>query len=84
MVRRRSLEERMASELWLQGSKVVVPSPEEAIANPCVSYWLKAALETALHRDPLDAAQDAELLAVILEARARKLICEGPGRSAAN
>ncbi|MBB3924074.1 hypothetical protein FHR65_004392 [Xanthomonas arboricola] len=33
------------------------------IAAPTTSRWLKAALADALHRDCVDAARDAELLA---------------------
>jgi hypothetical protein len=33
------------------------------------SYWLKSSLETALRRDPVDAARDAEILATILRKR---------------
>ena len=42
---------------------------ELIINDPCSSFWLKAALETALKRDPVDAANDAELLYEILSKR---------------
>lgn len=45
---------------------------EETIAmvlgDPCASYWLKDALRSALARDPVDAANDAECLAALLKA----------------
>lgn len=43
---------------------------EEIIADPATSTWLKEALSTALARDPVDAANDADYLAAILDARA--------------
>lgn len=45
-------------------------SPEELLASPFSSYWLKDALRAALDRDPVDAAHDAELLSLVLGARA--------------
>jgi hypothetical protein len=39
-------------------------------SDPSASNWLKNALRDALKRDPVDAANDAELLAVILSKRA--------------
>lgn len=38
--------------------------------DPMVSYWLKQALEGALRRDPVYAANDAEVLAGLLMERA--------------
>lgn len=40
-----------------------------ALADPTTSSWLKHALLTAVGRDPVDAANDAELLASLLAAR---------------
>jgi len=45
--------------------------PEEVLADPAASEWLKAALEGALTRDPVDALNDALLLAGLLEERLR-------------
>lgn len=44
----------------------------EAILNsdPSASTWLKDSLRSALKRDPVDAANDSELLATILAKRA--------------
>ena len=39
------------------------------IESPATSYWLKQALETALHRDCVDAANDAEALSDLLSRR---------------
>ena len=47
------------------------PSIDEILTDPATSRWLKVALETALTCDPVDALNDALLLAVVLEARLR-------------
>lgn len=49
-----------------------LPTIQQVIASPCTSYWLKDALKSALDRDCVDAARDAELLAAILSRRAAK------------
>lgn len=47
----------------------------KAMANdPALSYWFKTALKEALKRDPVDAANDAELLALVLGKRATELL----------
>jgi hypothetical protein len=43
------------------------------LADRTASDWLKAALRTAVHRDPVDALNDALLLAGLLEARLRDM-----------
>jgi hypothetical protein len=43
------------------------------LANRTASDWLKDALRTAVHRDPVDALNDALLLAGLLEARLRDM-----------
>jgi len=43
-----------------------LPSVNELLAAPDVSFWLKDALRSAIKRDPIDAANDAELLAAVL------------------
>lgn len=45
------------------------PDVDEILASPSASFWLKDALRSALQRDPVDAANDAELLASILAKR---------------
>ena len=44
--------------------------PEAIIADPAASDWLKRALREALDRDPVDAANDAEMLVEVLKRRA--------------
>ena len=41
----------------------------DVLADPCASNWLKATLRSALRRDIVDAANDAELLASLLANR---------------
>jgi hypothetical protein len=43
---------------------------EQLLASPSTSDWLKAALQEALRRDPIDSANDATVLAEVLNARA--------------
>lgn len=51
-----------------------LPSIEAVLHDPSASNWLKQALTGALSRDPVDAAHDAELLARLLDARARSIL----------
>jgi hypothetical protein len=46
-----------------------LPTIDEILADPAASFWLKAALRSALSRDPVDAANDADVLAHVLELR---------------
>jgi hypothetical protein len=47
-----------------------------AILNdPAASYWLKDALRSALKRDIVDAANDAQVLAEVLADRCTDLTC---------
>lgn len=50
------------------------PTVEAVMADPATSFWLKDALQRALQRDPVDAAQDAQVLANILSKRADQLL----------
>lgn len=46
----------------------------DAVLNdPATSNWLKAVLQSALLRDPVDAANDASLLAELLDENARTM-----------
>lgn len=45
------------------------PSIEAILADPSTSAWLKSSLAAALTRDPVDAANDACLLKMLLEER---------------
>jgi transcription initiation factor TFIIIB Brf1 subunit/transcription initiation factor TFIIB len=47
----------------------MTPMCEAILSDPAASYWLKKALRSALKRDPVDAAADAEILAATLRAR---------------
>jgi hypothetical protein len=53
-----------------------LPTPEteavELLDDPSASDWLKRALRSALERDPVDALNDALLLAGLLEERLRR------------
>ena len=54
-----------------------MPSDDEIrriIQDPSVSHWLRNALSSALERDPVDAANDAGLLAVVLDKRASDIV----------
>ena len=54
-----------------------MPSDKELKAmatDPALSYWFKNALTEALKRDPVDAANDAGLLALVLDKRANELL----------
>jgi len=54
-----------------------LPEIEEVLADPAASYWLKAALRSALSRDPLDAAHDADTLARLLYRRCQEVLAAG-------
>ncbi len=45
----------------------------QILRDPGLSNWLRVALGTALERDPVDAASDAALLAMVLERRAKEI-----------
>lgn len=50
------------------------PEEEEILDDPSASDWLKGALRSALERDPVDALNDALLLAATLEERLRAVL----------
>ncbi len=52
-----------------------LPGTDEVLADPAASYWLKTALRSALCRDPVDAANDSEILARLLEERGASKSC---------
>ena len=60
--------------LELVGDAEPVLEVEQVVGDPAASFWLKNALCEALNRDPVDAANDAEVLARILDQRCRKLL----------
>lgn len=54
-----------------------MPSDDEIrqiLSGPGTSHWLKDALTSALDRDPVDACNDAELLAMVLGHRADQIM----------
>ena len=51
-----------------------LPQIEEVLRDPAASFWLKDALNSALARDPVDAANDAEVLARLLDRRCRQIL----------
>jgi hypothetical protein len=46
---------------------------ESVLADPAASFWLKESVRSALSRDPVDAANDADILASLLNTRCKKL-----------
>ena len=46
----------------------------EVLADAATSAWLKAALRDALRRDPVDALNDALVLAALLETHLRDVL----------
>ena len=54
-----------------------LPEIKAVLQDPGASFWLRAALRSALARDPVDAANDAEVLAQLLDRRCRETLREG-------
>ena len=52
----------------------------EVIADPATSNWVRKALNSAVGRDPVDAANDAELVADLLKEEADAVFAAGVGR----
>jgi hypothetical protein len=53
-----------------------LPTIEEVLRDPAASFWLKSALRSALARDPVDAANDADTLVRLLDRRCRSILNE--------
>ena len=51
-----------------------MPDIQIILEDPAVSDWLKAALTEAIERDPVDALNDALLLAQALDDRLREAL----------
>ena len=51
----------------------------DVVQDPATSNWLRLALQDAMVRDPVDAANDAETLGSILTMRAELAIRGGSG-----
>jgi hypothetical protein len=47
---------------------------EQVLADPGASFWLKECLGSALNRDPVDAANDADVLAQLLNQRRQEIL----------
>lgn len=54
-----------------------LPSTEEVLRDSTASVWLRSALAEALVRDPVDAANDAEILARLLDRRCKEILDAG-------
>jgi hypothetical protein len=67
-------EQLQPLEMTLDGQEG--PEPEDVLRDPAASFWLKAALRSALGRDPVDAANDAEVLAQLLDRRCRLAVAK--------
>lgn len=52
------------------------PTVDEVRDDPAASRWLKTALQTALERDPVDAANEAEVLARVLAVHAEGVLAK--------
>lgn len=61
-------------------SGLTTPGPDEVLADPAASTWLKTALQAGLKRDPVDAANDAEVLARVLAVQADKALAAASER----
>ena len=51
-----------------------MPDIQAMLEDPAVSDWLKVALTEAIERDPVDALNDALLLAQMLDDRLRETL----------
>src|SRR5262249_40312179 len=61
-------------EVLPENSSDDLPSVSQVLGDPAASSWLTHALATALIRDPVDAANDAEALARLLDGRCREIL----------
>ena len=55
-----------------------LPEIVGVLHDPAASSWLKKCLCSALSRDPVDAANDGEVLAQLLERRCRTILSGNP------
>lgn len=51
-----------------------IPRIEDVVGDPASSYWLKENVRTAMARDPVDALNDAILLAALLDQHLREVL----------
>lgn len=57
------------------GSRIL-PEMSTVLEDAAASFWLKAALRSALACDPVDAANDAELLYELLAHRCEEILAD--------
>jgi hypothetical protein len=57
-----------------RGEQPEVPTVDDLLKDPSTSFWLRNALTSALLRDPVDAANDAEILARVLDQQCRLIL----------
>lgn len=62
--------------LELRGAEPILPTITQVLADPAASFWIKQTLTSALSRDPVDAANDADLVARLLDKRCREAFDE--------
>ena len=48
----------------------------ELVTDPCISYWLKDALQVLVNRDVVDAASDAAILNEVMQRRVKEVLGE--------
>ncbi len=48
--------------------------PADVFNDPTASFWLKEALSKAMDRDPIDAANDAQALSIVLLEHMRRVL----------
>lgn len=76
----RGLREMMGAAVPSGGSDSLVSDEiARVLSAPDVRDWVKIALQAALEKDPVDAAQDAALLADLLGRRADEILREDCG-----
>lgn len=51
-----------------------LPSIDAVLRDPSASAWLRTSLSAALDRDPVDAANEAEVLAQLLDRRCQEVL----------
>ena len=49
-----------------------LPTIEDVLTDPACHFWLRDALAAALRLDPVDTANDAELLYALLDQRCKQ------------
>jgi len=62
--------------LDLPHDEPALPTIPAVLADPAASSWIKRALSLALSVDPVDAANDAEFLALLLETRCVEILSD--------